>query len=277
MYSDKREASDDTLEVMDLLKSSTEVKSIEILKLLRTSGDPAVVLALLKRDSKAKELSPATAPLGRLISHMSTLETELMTKYSISYPVLRLFSEDFLEQSKLVHSVTIARANSGDYQYVLPTFESPQKDSETLLSWTNSNDDIRASIPGISGFLVNPSPKVGNGDVNSDGAMHHFHARSSKYNSPGRMDGLCDERLNDLDISFWTNVQIPSDMAAKAISLYLETDHPLLGTFEPGQFIADLVYHRYGSCSSFLVNVMLYWACVCHAILLSVPIQERTS
>jgi hypothetical protein len=44
-----------------------------------------------------------------------------------------------------------------------------------------------------------------------------------------------------LDITFWTTVPVTSETAAKAISLYLETDHPLLGTFDPDLFVADLI------------------------------------
>ncbi|KAI3573878.1 hypothetical protein IWW34DRAFT_129796 [Fusarium oxysporum f. sp. albedinis] len=39
----------------------------------------------------------------------------------------------------------------------------------------------------------------------------------------------CDERLEELNMSFWTSVSISNGMAAQIISLYLETDHPLLG------------------------------------------------
>ena len=41
---------------------------------------------------------------------------------------------------------------------------------------------------------------------------------------------LCDPRLHALDVAQWTSVDIASDLAAKCISLYLTTDHPL---FEP--------------------------------------------
>jgi hypothetical protein len=76
----------------------------------------------------------------------------------------------------------------------------------------------------------------------------------------------CDDRLNSLEISFWTDVPVPSTMAARAISLYLQTDHPLLGTFEPASFVGDLIGHRTKFCSHFLANAVLYWACVSHLI-----------
>ncbi|KAK4077779.1 transcriptional regulator family: Fungal Specific TF [Trichoderma aggressivum f. europaeum] len=72
---------------------------------------------------------------------------------------------------------------------------------------------------------------------------------------------LCDSRLAQLDISSWTNVIISNEYAARAISLYLETDHPLLGFFEPNSFVSSLTAGKTDYCSSMLVNALLYWAC----------------
>ena len=72
----------------------------------------------------------------------------------------------------------------------------------------------------------------------------------------------CDTRLHELDISFWTSVPISNEFAANVISLYLETDHPLLGIFDPALFISDLVTWKLQFCSRLLVNAILYWACV---------------
>jgi hypothetical protein len=74
---------------------------------------------------------------------------------------------------------------------------------------------------------------------------------------------LCDPRLEHLRISYWTSVPIGNTLASQAISLYLETDHPLLGLFEPSLFISDLVDQQDNFCSPVLVNALLYWACVC--------------
>ncbi|EXA30436.1 hypothetical protein FOVG_18172 [Fusarium oxysporum f. sp. pisi HDV247] len=72
---------------------------------------------------------------------------------------------------------------------------------------------------------------------------------------------LCDERLEELNMSFWTSVSISDDVAAKIISLYLETDHPLLGTFEPDLFVDDLTSCRLRHCSPLLVSAIMYWGC----------------
>lgn len=72
----------------------------------------------------------------------------------------------------------------------------------------------------------------------------------------------CDERLEELNIGFWTSVPIASDLAAKVISLYLETDHSLLGPFDPTLFMEDLVHCRTNYCSKLLVSTIMYWSCV---------------
>jgi hypothetical protein len=74
---------------------------------------------------------------------------------------------------------------------------------------------------------------------------------------------LCDSRLRKLNIRHWTNVDIDNDLAAKCISLYLETDHPLLGHFDPELFVSHLILEQSSEyCTSLLVNSLLYWACV---------------
>ncbi|KAJ4859769.1 fungal zn(2)-Cys(6) binuclear cluster domain-containing protein [Trichoderma breve] len=76
---------------------------------------------------------------------------------------------------------------------------------------------------------------------------------------------LCDSRLAQLDISNWTSVIISNEYAARAISLYLETDHPLLGFFEPNLFVGSLTAGKTDYCSPMLVNALLYWACLNNA------------
>ncbi|KAG6032767.1 hypothetical protein E4U41_007141 [Claviceps citrina] len=78
-----------------------------------------------------------------------------------------------------------------------------------------------------------------------------------------RRDGsqLCDARLARLNIRYWTKIDISDDLAARCISLYLKTDHPLLGHFDPELFVSHLISKEHEYCSSLLVHSMLYWAC----------------
>lgn len=96
----------------------------------------------------------------------------------------------------------------------------------------------------------------------SSGGHQSTSARIEDRNSVDSVSDFCDPRLSKLDIQVWTKVPIPSELAARTISLYLETDHPLLGFFEPDQFLSDLIEGKTKHCSSLLVNSLLYWASV---------------
>ncbi|KAL3305782.1 C6 transcription factor [Colletotrichum asianum] len=74
-----------------------------------------------------------------------------------------------------------------------------------------------------------------------------------------------DPRLKDLDITHWTAVSIPSDVAANVISLYLETDHAILGLFDTELFVHDLTHYEYQFCSPLLVSALLAFACQAYA------------
>jgi hypothetical protein len=76
----------------------------------------------------------------------------------------------------------------------------------------------------------------------------------------------CDERLAMLDMSMWTTVPISNDLAAAAISLYLQIDHPLLGFFDADVFLEDLLAGRPRYCSTLLVSALLFWALVSHLL-----------
>ncbi|KAI2613314.1 hypothetical protein GGR54DRAFT_616158 [Hypoxylon sp. NC1633] len=79
--------------------------------------------------------------------------------------------------------------------------------------------------------------------------------------SPGQEVSYCDEQLRDLQVSFWTDVDITDEFAARVISLYITTDHPILGVFSPDLFIADLVNKRNKYCSRFLFHSLMYLGC----------------
>lgn len=76
-----------------------------------------------------------------------------------------------------------------------------------------------------------------------------------------------DPELDGLDITLWTDVEISNDFAARAISVYLSTDHNLLSPFHRGLFLQDLVSADEPGdyCSSAMVNALLYWCCQMYA------------
>jgi hypothetical protein len=57
-------------------------------------------------------------------------------------------------------------------------------------------------------------------------------------------------------------VPVTNQAAARVLSLYLVTDHYILGFFDVDLFLDDLVSGNERFCSPLLVNALLSWACV---------------
>lgn len=74
--------------------------------------------------------------------------------------------------------------------------------------------------------------------------------------------GLCDDRLLNVKIRYWTTVPIPDDLAADLLSTFLRVEQPVYGFFQPDLFIRDLVGQEDRFCSSLLVNAVLFWSSV---------------
>jgi hypothetical protein len=94
--------------------------------------------------------------------------------------------------------------------------------------------------------------------------------KSARNDTSTPIPEICDPRLHDLEIRSWTGVKIDNATAARCISLYLETDHPLLGNFDPELFVPHLISGDTEYCSSLLVNALLYWASVWNGILVRI-------
>lgn len=86
--------------------------------------------------------------------------------------------------------------------------------------------------------------------------------RLSPESRPSRPPVYVDSRLERLNIAYWTKVPITNEFAASVLSLYLETDHPVVALFDADLFLADLVGQRFNFCSPLLVCSLLFWACV---------------
>ncbi|KAI1772241.1 hypothetical protein F4818DRAFT_180178 [Hypoxylon cercidicola] len=70
-----------------------------------------------------------------------------------------------------------------------------------------------------------------------------------------------DERLQNLQVDFWTHLSVTNDFTARVISLYITTDHPVLGLFSPDLLVADLVNCQNRYCSRFLFHSLMYLGC----------------
>lgn len=72
----------------------------------------------------------------------------------------------------------------------------------------------------------------------------------------------CDARLSNLDVKYWTTIPIHDELAARAISNYLENYHPLTGFFDADLFLTGLNDRNPEYCTAFLFNALLCQACV---------------
>jgi len=81
----------------------------------------------------------------------------------------------------------------------------------------------------------------------------------SEGGGPGQ---FVDARLRELDVGRWTDVPIPSLLAARAISFYLINEHPLVAALDADLFVRDLVRGEGDFCSPLLASALLAWACV---------------
>ncbi|KAK8869137.1 hypothetical protein PGQ11_007715 [Apiospora arundinis] len=199
-YVDPKVVHEENAKVLELLQSVPEQRAINILRLFRTTGDSAKVLSIVKGsvdDEWHQSLQNATYTIPT--TNLTTLELELMIKNSVAYPRLRRVSVSELEERNLFRPFTLARTQVAE---------------ETEMPFLANNAS------------KSPSPKdvVGTIRVDADSAATCIGAQAPVQQLAERRQELCDRRLNSLDIGLWTKVPIPSDYAAKIISLYLEID-----------------------------------------------------
>ncbi|KAK1756403.1 hypothetical protein QBC47DRAFT_379891 [Echria macrotheca] len=102
-------------------------------------------------------------------------------------------------------------------------------------------------------LLASPPPSVF-GEAGYESASPHG-------SPPPQSNQWVDARLGSLDIHRWTNVPISNSFAAEVLSFYFETEHPIVGVFDPDLFLGDLIGYRTRFCSPLLVSSLLAWAC----------------
>lgn len=96
------------------------------------------------------------------------------------------------------------------------------------------------------------------------GLLHATTSSSSTSLPPGETYTHRNPRLEHLTVSYWTRIPIDDQLAAQAISHYLDVEHPVIGFFDAELFVRDLVEQRLNFCSSFLFSSVMSLACVRH-------------
>ncbi|CAM1507497.1 Fc.00g071380.m01.CDS01 [Cosmosporella sp. VM-42] len=222
-----------------------KLEALRTLEALRNATDATAILATLRGGMEGKQ-RPSDITLASSVSNTSTFSLELLAHHPFAYPNLMPMEITDADGSKNLVLKGLAESRGGrsgaPSQYsrgglsgTIPHVPSSLKESRS--SNSESSDSSCSSIPD-SPFIHQPRQ-----------------AGTPKYAT------LCDDRLGELQIQYWTSVKLSNDLAARIISLYLRTDHPLLGLFSPNLFVADLVSRRTQHCSPLLVSALMYWAC----------------
>ncbi|KAM0227921.1 hypothetical protein ACHAPO_011128 [Fusarium lateritium] len=223
-------------DVLELLLSLPADQALAAHRQLRGATSLADVLSSLQGSMHGRH-QPSSIRTAQAISPptSSGLEFELTVRHGVAYPTL--FPLDLASLSADPRLRPIQRSPG---QVLLIDSSSPS-DSTTSPSTLSSNSH---ATPSTLSFVQQVEESVG----------------------PHR-DTYCDERLHRLRIGYWTGVAIQDQVAARAISHYLQSNHTIFGFFDPNLFVHDLVEHRHEYCSSFLVNALLAHACQGYSVI----------
>lgn len=157
-----------------------------------------------------------------------------------------------VKPTSLLSSVSDTKQQDPDQAPELPAPPSPRHQSPSILAPTASGIELEL----LTRYPI-AYPTLSPVDLDIDSFL-----QPPLSDSGAREDSYCDDRLNLLDITKWSDVKIPNDLAARIMSFYLKIDHPLLGLFDADLFLRDLVKVQHNFCSSMLVNAVLAWASV---------------
>ena len=234
-------------ELIDHLRYTPKDIAQMILERLRVTSDPALVLRSVQGDMLGHPISEITTARGVLPAMQSGLELELMVRHPVAYPTLPPAPESaFLSGPFFAREVEPAAERAQPFKAVQNTAIS----SETSRRGSESSGATGARDAFLPSFEAAAEPESAITDS------------TNPLIGPEAPARYIDKRLGRLAIASWTPVQITNEYAASALSLYLETDHPILGLFDADAFIGDLVDHKLDFCSEFLVNSVLAFASV---------------
>ncbi|KAI1417601.1 hypothetical protein F5Y13DRAFT_151386 [Hypoxylon sp. FL1857] len=211
----------------DAASSATEL--VELLKSLPEDQALGLLASLREKGDATSVLSEFKGMPDASGRVRPDIESELKAKYKNAYPPLEHIVPSVLAASNLLKS-----------------------DFGVISSDKDVHHDIQQTQVGRSDIDRNMASPI---DI--DSAVSHFRSPLSSGQGPDYFDN----RLRGLKIGFWTDIEITDEFAAQVISLYLRTDHPLLGLFDPDVFITDLVSQQASFCSRFLLHSLMYLGC----------------
>lgn len=227
------------IDIIERLRSGPEAEATAVLLRLRSTPDVSTVLSTFRTSVSPKRLSERRPTQDVLPATDTEIELELMAYHQTVYRALAPIDVLSLDLSNLtmlssdmLSPRTTREAFTAEQSMRSNTAEGGAIDPRLLTTETLSplRGTSAKRSPSASGL---PPPS-------------HY----------------CDSRLQGLDLQFWTTIPISSEIAAHAISHYLETDHGHNGWFDADLFLNDLTGRRLEHCSTFLVSSLLSLACV---------------
>ncbi|EGU76976.1 hypothetical protein FOXB_12508 [Fusarium oxysporum f. sp. conglutinans Fo5176] len=223
--------------LVDRLRNSSEEDAFSLIRQLKTTPDVSEILASVREPPPIKQPSSHQCALAILPPTQSFVEYELTILHDFSYPALEPIELPEIDLDRLEKSNWPKSTTSIDDKVLADLDSMPGSLKSVVPSQLNAIPQTAfPGSPKIPSVVIGPSPPL----------------------------RWCDSRLNRLNINYWTRVPISNELAAGAISTYLETDHALLGFFDADLFLSDLVEQRLNYCSPFLVSSLLCMACLCY-------------
>jgi hypothetical protein len=231
------------VEAIRLLNALPPQRAIAMIRMLQSEGSSAAVLSRLWSaviDLRSPSANLAASP-G--ISPRLSLIIELQIRHPFAYP-------------------PVSPIDLGDAQSSLKRLTQATRSTGLSVSGLGPSFTLDTAGGGISDETT-PRKQVLT-------KLSKFIPQPPQLSSPD-----LGSRLQTLNINYWTIVPIRDEVAKKVLCLYFDTDHALIGSFEPDTFIYDLVSRKKGSyCTSLMVNALMFWACVGPASHLGMNIRK---
>ncbi|KAF9874332.1 C6 transcription factor [Colletotrichum karsti] len=238
-------------ELLSILRSLPDDQVRDVLQQLRAGGEASNIVASLRGQLHSAYDVPFHGILhGVPPPDQNSLEFELMVRHAIAYSPWA--------PTEVPHLDFELSSSSRPSQSL--SVESPSTAVSPMSTDTPSPLPPTESESSFSGHRtrIHPEPRDSSTSSQSLSGPSKFGSRESGLPD---LPVLCDERLQKLDPSTWTNVPIPPEAARRAISLYLETDHTITALFDVDLFLDSLVSGSSRFCSKLLFNSLLSWAC----------------
>lgn len=208
-------------------------------------------------------------PTMALKNEVDTLQRRLQEHTNFLNTIRNAPEEEALSLVRQLRSAENASAVLSSYKAPVGTLShtSPYASARAVKPSTESSIGFKMTTHHPTTYLqlVSPSPSV----IASGSLMRGSTQTTSSSNTSLSVSDRhinCDSRLEHLTVRYWTQTPIDDGLAARAISYFLHTDHPLLGFFDTDLFLRDLVEQSPDFCSSFLFSSVMSLACVCSNI-----------